>query len=111
MTALTLHGMQCGTIDIPAGFLLEGAEGRILAPVISYLIRHPKGDVIFDAGLGTSWNPCCAGWRKHGAERAGDLLLFGHDPAQWALLNDDGAARQITTADISRARDVMAGGR
>jgi len=42
-------------------------------------------------------------------EDAGGLLLFGHDPRQWSLLNDDGAARQITTADIVRARALQLG--
>jgi glyoxylase-like metal-dependent hydrolase (beta-lactamase superfamily II) len=65
---VTLHGMQCGAIDMPAGMMVPGAQGNILAPVMSYLIRHPKGDVIFDAGLGTAWNPCCAKWREHAAE-------------------------------------------
>ena len=43
----------CGTLSIPHGFLVEGAEGTITVPVPAYLIRHPahpRDGLLFDTG-------------------------------------------------------------
>ncbi|MCP5071248.1 MAG: N-acyl homoserine lactonase family protein [bacterium] len=46
-----LHAFECGRLEIPHAFLLEGATGKITVPIPSYLIVHPKGRVLFDTGL------------------------------------------------------------
>lgn len=46
-----LHAFECGHLEIPHAFLLEGATGKITVPIPSYLIVHPKGRVLFDTGL------------------------------------------------------------
>jgi glyoxylase-like metal-dependent hydrolase (beta-lactamase superfamily II) len=46
-----LYANTCGHLTIPAGFLLEGAKGRVRVPVPAYLIVHPRGRVLFDSGL------------------------------------------------------------
>ena len=46
-----LYAFECGRLEIPHGFLLQGATGKITVPVPSYLIVHPKGRAIFDSGL------------------------------------------------------------
>ena len=48
---LTLHAMTCGWMTIDLGAMLEGESGRIRIPVPSYLIRHPRGLVLYDTGL------------------------------------------------------------
>jgi N-acyl homoserine lactone hydrolase len=46
-----LYAFECGRLEIPHGFLLQGAKGKITVPVPSYLIVHPKGRAVFDSGL------------------------------------------------------------
>lgn len=46
-----LYAFECGRLEIPKAFLLEGAKGKITVPIPSYLIVHPKGCVLFDSGL------------------------------------------------------------
>jgi len=48
---LRLFAFECGRLELPHGFILEGAKGRITLPVPAYLIDHPKGRVLFDSGL------------------------------------------------------------
>ncbi|RIJ32720.1 N-acyl homoserine lactonase family protein [Henriciella mobilis] len=49
--SIKLYGMVCGYMTMPKGFLVDGAEGDITAPILSYLIEHPRGTVVFDTGL------------------------------------------------------------
>jgi glyoxylase-like metal-dependent hydrolase (beta-lactamase superfamily II) len=49
--SIKLYAFECGRLEIPHGFLLEGAKGKITVPIPSYLIVHPKGRVLFDSGL------------------------------------------------------------
>lgn len=48
---LTIHAMTCGWMTMDLGSMLKGEEGKIKIPVPSYLIRHPKGLVLYDTGL------------------------------------------------------------
>ena len=48
---IRLYAFECGRLQIPRAFLLEGAKGKITVPIPSYLIVHPKGRVLFDSGL------------------------------------------------------------
>ena len=38
---------------MPLRAFLEGQDGEIRLPVPCYLIKHPKGMVLFDSGLST----------------------------------------------------------
>ena len=57
--SIKLYAFECGRLEIPHGFLLEGAKGKITVPIPSYLIVHPKGRIVFDSGLNlaTQTNP------------------------------------------------------
>jgi N-acyl homoserine lactone hydrolase len=48
---LIVHAMTCGWMTMDLGAMLEGESGKIRIPVPSYLIRHPKGLVLYDTGL------------------------------------------------------------
>lgn len=48
--SVELYAHTCGFLTIPHGFLLENVEGSIAVPIPSYLIRHPRGTVLFDSG-------------------------------------------------------------
>jgi len=43
--------MTCGWMTMSMKAMIEGGEGKLKVPVPSYLIRHPKGNVLFDTGL------------------------------------------------------------
>jgi N-acyl homoserine lactone hydrolase len=46
-----LFAFTCGWLSAPLGLFLEGEHGRLRVPVPAFLIEHPKGRVLFDAGL------------------------------------------------------------
>lgn len=46
-----LYAMTCGWLTMSLRAMLDGAEGKIKVPVPCYLVRHPKGNVLFDTGL------------------------------------------------------------
>jgi glyoxylase-like metal-dependent hydrolase (beta-lactamase superfamily II) len=46
-----LYAIEVGHLTIPLAFLLAGRDGTIKVPLTSYLIRHPKGTVVFDTGV------------------------------------------------------------
>ncbi len=48
-----LFAMTCGWLSMPMRVVLDGEEGELRMPVPSYLIDHPKGQVLFDSGLHT----------------------------------------------------------
>jgi N-acyl homoserine lactone hydrolase len=49
--AVQLFPMTCGWLEASLGLFVEGAPGRIRVPVPSFLVRHPRGAVVFDTGL------------------------------------------------------------
>lgn len=49
--AVELYAMTCGWLTMSLKAMLEGSEGKIKVPVPTYLIKHPKGNVLFDTGL------------------------------------------------------------
>ena len=49
--SVALYAFTCGTLTGEFARLMEGGEGDITIPVPVYLIEHPKGRVLFDAGL------------------------------------------------------------
>lgn len=46
-----LYAIGLGHLTLPLAFLLADREGTIKVPVTAYLIRHPRGTVLFDTGL------------------------------------------------------------
>ncbi len=48
---ISVHAMTCGWMTMDYGSMLEGETGKIRIPVPSFLIRHPKGLVLYDTGL------------------------------------------------------------
>ncbi|MEQ8234462.1 MAG: N-acyl homoserine lactonase family protein [Gammaproteobacteria bacterium] len=49
--SVDVFAMTCGWLTMPLPLLLEGTEGDIRIPVPSYLVRHPRGTLLFDSGL------------------------------------------------------------
>jgi len=49
--SIQIHAMTCGWMTMSMKAMIEGGEGKLKVPVPSYLIRHPKGNVLFDTGL------------------------------------------------------------
>ncbi len=50
-SGLRLFPMTCGWLTAELGGFLAGESGRIKVPVPCFLIDHPRGKVLFDAGL------------------------------------------------------------
>ncbi|HEY8492600.1 MAG TPA: N-acyl homoserine lactonase family protein [Myxococcota bacterium] len=48
---ITLHALTCGWLEASLGLFRAGEPGRIRVPVPSFVIRHPRGVVVFDTGL------------------------------------------------------------
>ena len=48
---LRLQAFTCGWLTGDAGLFIAGETGPMRLPVPAYLIRHPKGNVVFDAGM------------------------------------------------------------
>lgn len=48
---MKIHALSCGWLTAPMGAFVEGEAGTITAPVLSFLIEHPKGRAVFDTGL------------------------------------------------------------
>src|SRR5262245_3533856 len=51
--SVTVRGFTTGWLTTDLAGLLEGGEGQIRIPVLSYLVEHPKGRLVFDSGLHT----------------------------------------------------------
>ena len=92
---LKLYAMTCGHLTGDLGHLMEGGEGRIRLPIPAYLIEHPKGVALFDAGM----HPDCQGDPaarlgarlsglfdfdyRPGEEISARLTAIGRDPEFW----------------------------
>lgn len=48
---MRLYAFTCGWLTGKLGNFLEGEPGEIRVPVLSFLIDHPKGKVLFDSGM------------------------------------------------------------
>jgi glyoxylase-like metal-dependent hydrolase (beta-lactamase superfamily II) len=46
-----LHTFTTGWLTTERAGLIEGGAGRVRIPVVSHLIEHPKGRLVFDTGL------------------------------------------------------------
>jgi glyoxylase-like metal-dependent hydrolase (beta-lactamase superfamily II) len=49
--SVRLRALTCGWLTGPLGLFLRGETGRIRVPVPVFLIEHPRGTALFDAGL------------------------------------------------------------
>jgi N-acyl homoserine lactone hydrolase len=49
--SIRLFALPCGWLEADLGMFLDGASGAIRVPVPSWLVLHPAGAVVFDAGL------------------------------------------------------------
>ena len=49
--SLRLFAMTCGWIEMGLGLLRAGERGRLVVPVPSFLLLHPRGAAVFDSGL------------------------------------------------------------
>ena len=47
----TISTFTTGWLTTDRGGLIEGGEGSVRIPVLSHLITHPKGRLVFDTGL------------------------------------------------------------
>lgn len=51
MPRVELYALTCGWLTGATSGFLAGEEGRLRVPIPSYLIVHPRGNVVFDSGL------------------------------------------------------------
>lgn len=51
MTTTRLHVLSCGEMTSALDGFLAGEEGDITYPILAYVIEHPQGLVVIDAGL------------------------------------------------------------
>lgn len=96
--SLRLFAFTCGWVTAEFGRLMAGGEGEITVPVPVFLIEHPKGRALFDAGLHPDCRrdpvgrlgPRLAGLFKiglgEGEEVSARLAAIGRDPAGIDLL-------------------------
>ncbi|HKJ25319.1 MAG TPA: N-acyl homoserine lactonase family protein [Myxococcota bacterium] len=48
---MKLHPLSCGWLTGALGGFLEGETGELRVPVLAWLVEHPKGTLVFDAGM------------------------------------------------------------
>lgn len=64
-TPMRLYVLNSADMTVPRAFLQAGAEGSQWVPAAMYLVKHPKGNILFDTGVndreierpGSVWNP------------------------------------------------------
>lgn len=94
---LELYAMSCGWLTMPMPAMLAGEEGRIKIPVPTWLIRHPKGTLLFDSGLNRVTQQNSADYLgaaqgvieihfEPGEEISARLEAIGFDPARIDIL-------------------------
>jgi glyoxylase-like metal-dependent hydrolase (beta-lactamase superfamily II) len=87
--APTVRGFTTGWLETDLAGLLEGGEGQIRIPVLSYLVEHPKGSLVFDTGLHTDM-------RVDPVARIGGLArLFASELAPDTAVHERTAALEV----------------
>jgi len=88
--SVELRAFTTGRLTIPLGFMLAGRDGTIKVPVCSYLITHPRGQVVFDTGLhsATQHDP---------TDHVGELLASFH---QFDFQPGEDLAARLQSADV-----------
>jgi glyoxylase-like metal-dependent hydrolase (beta-lactamase superfamily II) len=90
---MRVFAMTCGWITAPLEMFLTGEPGSIRVPVPSFLIEHPKGLVLFDAGIHPSL-------RRDPRARLGALA----DIYRVEMPEGEDVAAQLETAGIAPER-------
>ena len=95
---LSVFALTCGHLEGELSYLMEGGEGRARLPIPAYLIEHPKGRVLFDAGMHADCQHDPAGRLgerlmslfqfdyRPGEEVGARLRALGRDPARIDIL-------------------------
>lgn len=87
---VTVRGFTTGWLETDLGGLLEGGTGQIRIPVLSYLVEHPKGSLVFDTGLHTDM-------RADPVARIGGLAeYFASELAEGTAVHERTATLQAT---------------
>ena len=74
-----LFAFTCGRLGGELGYLMEGGEGKVELPIPAYLIEHPKGRMLFDAGMHPDCQHDPAGRL---GRRATQLFSFDYRPGE-----------------------------
>ncbi len=86
--------LHTGTLHVD-GAVFTGEAGPLALPVLSWLVEHPEGLVLFDTGLHADL--------QHGTERLGRLgRLFQVDLAKDETVGGRLASHGIAAADVQR---------
>lgn len=48
---MKVYALDCGSLTAPMEAFIEGGEGMMTVPVMSFLIDHPRGKAVFDTGM------------------------------------------------------------
>lgn len=51
--SVRMYAMTCGWLSMRFDFFIDGEQGMVVVPIPSYLIKHPKGTLLFDSGMST----------------------------------------------------------
>jgi glyoxylase-like metal-dependent hydrolase (beta-lactamase superfamily II) len=68
----TLTRLDCGELSGDLGMFETGADGRVTLSVSAWLVRHPRGTVVFDTGMPSSFVEGTAR-----TQRISDFLTIG----------------------------------
>ncbi|MFN2377422.1 MAG: N-acyl homoserine lactonase family protein [Candidatus Binatia bacterium] len=90
---MRVFAMECGWLTGDLAGFIEGGEGRIKVPVPSFLIEHPKGRVVFDAGM----HPAA------GTDPAGRLGVLSHF-FEVEFGADEHVAARLASLDVDAGR-------
>jgi glyoxylase-like metal-dependent hydrolase (beta-lactamase superfamily II) len=95
---MRVHMLICGWLTSPMAAFMEDAPGEIKAPILSFLIEHPKGLVLFDTGMARAIQTDPEGELgaatfavykpdiRQDEDVAGRLQSIGVDPGQVAMM-------------------------
>jgi glyoxylase-like metal-dependent hydrolase (beta-lactamase superfamily II) len=89
--------LTCGWLTLPTAFFLAGEPDQLTVPVPAYLVDHPDGRVLFDAGLGARFR------RPTGTPVDGWVDLESHacvDARLRALAVDPGEIRYLVNSHL-----------
>ncbi len=92
--AVTVEALTCGWLTGSASGFLDGEPGVVRVPVLSFLVTHPKGRLLFDSGL-------AADLAEDPANAGRMASLFAMDFGR-----DDAVDRRLSTAEVCEAGDI-----
>jgi N-acyl homoserine lactone hydrolase len=93
-TGVTVSAFTCGWLTGSAGGFLDGEPGVMRVPVLSFLVAHPAGRVLFDSGLA--------------AELAGDPAAAGRMASlfEFHFEREDAVDRNLTRAEACEPAEI-----